>query len=132
MEFDWMGHSSISLCWYSWNDKVSSWCATRLGYPLNDIELQSAHLYACFEEATLEYSNQVNQFAIRDNMLQLQGANGTGVNLTGKPINATLGRLMALSKNYGTEAGSGGYNSSIPNVFVNLIIWGMILVYYFI
>ena len=90
-------------------DKVASWCATRLGYPLNDIELQSSHLYACFEEATLEYSNQVNQFAIRDNMLQLQGANGTGVNLTGKPLNPSLSRLIALSKNYGTEAGSGGY-----------------------
>ena len=55
-------------------DKVAEWCATRLGYPLNDIELQSSHFYACFEEATLEYSNQVTQFAIRDNMLQLQGS----------------------------------------------------------
>jgi hypothetical protein len=90
-------------------DKVASWCATRLGYPLNDIELQATHFYACFEEATLEYSNQVNQFAIRDNMLQLQGANGTNVNLTGKPINPSLGRLISISKNYGTEAGSGGY-----------------------
>ena len=90
-------------------DKVASWCTTRLGYPLNDIELQASHLYACFEEATLEYSNQVNQFAIRDNMLQLQGANGTGVNLTGKPLNPSLSRLIALSKNYGSEAGSGGY-----------------------
>jgi hypothetical protein len=90
-------------------DKVASWCATRLGYPLNDIELQATHFYACFEEATLEYSNQVNQFAIRDNMLQLQGANGTNINLTGKPINPSLGRLISISKNYGTEAGSGGY-----------------------
>ena len=85
-------------------DKVASWCATRLGYPLNHIELQSSHLYACFEEATLEYSNQVNQFAIRDKMLQLQGANGTGVNLTGKPLNPSLSRLIALSKNYLKES----------------------------
>jgi len=89
-------------------DKVSSWCATRLGYPLNDIELQSIHLYACFEESVLEYSNQVNQFSIRDNMFLLQGA-PTGSNLTGKAINSTLSRLIQISKNYGTEAGSGGY-----------------------
>ena len=89
-------------------DKVSSWCATRLGYPLNDIELQSIHLYACFEESVLEYSNQVNQFSIRDNMFLLQGV-PTGSNLTGKSINPTLSRLIQISKNYGTEAGSGGY-----------------------
>ena len=89
-------------------DKVSSWCATRLGYPLNDIELQSIHLYACFEESVLEYSNQVNQFSIRDNMFLLQGV-PTGSNLTGKSVNTTLSRLIQISKNYGTEAGSGGY-----------------------
>ena len=88
-------------------DKVSEWCAIRLGYPLNDIELQEGHLYACFEEAVLEYSNQVNQYSIRDNMLLLQGA-PTGSNLTGKPINSTLDRLISIAKNYGTEAGSGG------------------------
>ena len=88
-------------------DKVSEWCAIRLGYPINDIELQDGHLYACFEEAVLEYSNQVNQYSIRDNMLLLQGA-PTGSNLTGKPINSTLDRLISIAKNYGTEAGSGG------------------------
>ena len=89
-------------------DKVASWCATRLGYGLNDIELQAIHFYACFEEAVLEYSNQVNQFSIRDNMLILQGAS-TSNNLTAKPINTTLDRIISISKNYGTEAGSGGY-----------------------
>jgi len=89
-------------------DKVAHWCASRLGYPFNDIELQDIHFYTCFEEAVLEYSNQVNQFAIRDNMFLLQGA-PIGTNLTGKAINPTLNRLVTVSKNYGTEAGSGGY-----------------------
>lgn len=89
-------------------DKVAEWCATRLGYPLSDVELQDIHFYTCFEEATLEYSNQVNQFSIRDNLFLLQGS-PTGTSLTGKPINTNLNRLIAVSKNYGTEAGSGGY-----------------------
>jgi len=89
-------------------DKVAAWCAGRLGYPINDVELQAVHFYACFEEASLEYSNQVNQFSIRDNMFQLQGS-PTGGNLTGKPVNTNLGRLIGIAKNYGTEAGSGGY-----------------------
>jgi len=92
----------------SHSDKVANFCAIRLGYPLNDVELQATHLYNCFEEATLEYSNQVNQFAIRDNMFQLQGS-PTGTNLTAKPVNTTLNRLISIAKNYGTEAGSGGY-----------------------
>ena len=89
-------------------DKVAAWCGTRLGWPLSDIELQAKHFYACFEEATLEYSNQLNQYAIRDNLFNLQGTK-TGTNLTGKPVNPTLDRLINISKNYGTEAGSGGY-----------------------
>jgi len=88
-------------------DQVAKWCATRLGYPFNDIELQDIHFYTCFEEAVLEYSNQVNQFQIRDNLFLLQGASTVG-NLTGTAINPTLNRLVTISKNYGTEAGSGG------------------------
>jgi hypothetical protein len=44
----------------------------------------------------------------RDNMLLLQGS-PTGSNLTGKPITTTLDRVIGIAKNYGTEAGSGGY-----------------------
>jgi hypothetical protein len=43
-------------------------------------------------------------------MFQLQGS-PTGGNLTGKPVNTNLGRLIGIAKNYGTEAGSGGYLS---------------------
>ena len=102
------GFFDNDIQFYTDADKVSNWCARRLGYPLSDVELQDIHFYACFEEAVLEYSNQVNQFAIRDNMLLLQGASSTGQNLTGKPINTTLNRVIQIAKNYGTEAGSGG------------------------
>ena len=54
-------------------DKVSSWCAKRLGYPIVDIELQDINFYTCFEEAITEYSSQVNQFNIRENLLNLKG-----------------------------------------------------------
>ena len=35
-------------------DKVANFCATRLGYPLMDVELQSGSFYACFEEYVLK------------------------------------------------------------------------------
>ena len=53
--------------------KFASWCAKRLGYPIMDVELQDQQFYACFEESISEYSAQVNQFNIKDNLLSLQG-----------------------------------------------------------
>lgn len=88
-------------------DKAAKWAATRLGYPIVDVELQPINFYACFEEAVYEYSNQVSQFNIRQNMLNLQGA-PTSSNLAGQLINANLGRLVAIADEYGQEVGVGG------------------------
>jgi len=89
-------------------DKFADWSARRLGYPIVDVEMQSGSFYACFEEAITEYSAQVNQFNIRDNLLHLQGQS-TGSNLSGKKVTPTLGRTIFLSQQYGTEAGAGGF-----------------------
>ena len=48
--------------------KVAHWVATRLGYPIQNVELVDASLFACFEEAVSEYGAQVNQFNIRNNL----------------------------------------------------------------
>ena len=90
-------------------DKFADWAARRLGYPIMAIELQSGSFYACFEESVTEYSAQVNQFNIKDNLLTLQGrATGSNNNLTHKRVTPTMGRTISLSKQYGTEAGVGG------------------------
>ena len=89
-------------------DKVAHFCATRLGYPLMDVELQSGSFYACFEEAVTTYGNEVFQYKIRENYLSLEGAS-TGSSLNNKLIEPTLNRVIQISKNYGTEAEVGGY-----------------------
>ena len=90
-------------------DKFADWSARRLGYPIMAIELQSGSFYACFEESVTEYSAQVNQFNIKDNLLTLQGrATGSSNSLTHKRVTPTMGRTVFLSKQYGTEAGVGG------------------------
>jgi len=99
-EFSGSGNHSV--------DRFADWAGRRLGYPIVDIEMQSGSFYACFEEAITEYSSQVNQFNIRDNLLHLQGQS-TGSNLSGKRVTPTLGRTVFLSQQYGTEAGVGGY-----------------------
>ena len=55
------------------SDKVATWCAQRLGYPLVDIELQPINFYSCFEEAVSEYGAQVYNFQIIDNLGKLVG-----------------------------------------------------------
>jgi hypothetical protein len=98
-------------------DKVAHFCATRLGYPLMDVELQSGSFYACFEEAVTTYGNEVFQYKIRENYLSLEGGE-TGSSVNNKVIDATLNRTIQISKNYGTEAGVGGnvtrYSGSLP------------------
>ena len=85
----------------------ATWCARRLGYPIASIELQDTQFYACLEESVTEYSAQVNQFNIKDNLLSLTGQS-TGSNLTHKRVTPNLGRNVFLSEAYGTEAGVGG------------------------
>ncbi len=87
--------------------KFATWCARRLGYPIMSVELQDTQFYACFEESISEYSAQVNQFNIKDNLLTMQGQ-PTGSNVTHKKITPTFGRTITLAKQYGTEVGVGG------------------------
>jgi len=87
--------------------QVATWCARRLGYPIVDIELQDTQFYACFEESISEYSAQVNQFNIRDNLLHLKGQS-TSSSFTHKRVKSTLSENIFISEEYGQEAQVGG------------------------
>tara|TARA_R110001632_G_scaffold121319_6_gene234026 strand:- start:595 stop:1749 length:1155 start_codon:yes stop_codon:yes gene_type:complete len=87
--------------------KTAKWCAKRMGYPIVDIELNEESFFACFEEAVSEYGAQINFMNIKDNLLQLRGAN-QDVELSGKSITPSLDGIVELSQQYGTEAGVGG------------------------
>jgi hypothetical protein len=93
-------------------DKFADWAAKRLGYPIVAVELQESQFYTCYEEAITEYSAQINQFNIKDNMLSLQGqetgSGATKTNLTHRKVTPTIGRNIQLAEQYGTEAGVGG------------------------
>ena len=100
--------------------KVALWCARRLGYPIQNVELVDENMYACFEEATAEYGSQVNQFNIRNNLDTLKG-NPTGQNYSGKLVEGTnLANLIAISDGYGTLAGAGG-NTDVKKGYVDLV-----------
>ena len=87
--------------------QVATWCAKRLGYPIMDVELQDTQFYACLEESISEYSAQVNQFNIRDNLFHLKGQ-ATSSNFTHKRVKPTLSENIFISEEYGSEAQVGG------------------------
>ena len=88
-------------------DKVSDFCAKRLGYPLVDIELQDVNFYACFEEATNEYGSQVYNFQIINNFHTLEGTT-TGSDFNNQLISPNLGGTINISDQYGNETYGGG------------------------
>tara|TARA_Y100000592_G_scaffold91432_1_gene151600 strand:- start:323 stop:1480 length:1158 start_codon:yes stop_codon:yes gene_type:complete len=96
------------------SDKVASWCAQRLGYPIIDIELQDVNFYTCFEEAVNEYGKQLYDFQIINNFGTLEG-NSTGSNFNNQLITPNLGGTINLSEQYGSEVDGGGGNYEILN-----------------
>ena len=87
--------------------KFATWAARRMGYPIMEIELQDLQFYTCFEESITEYSAQVNQFNIRENLLSLRGQ-ATGSSVTHKNVTPNLAGNIRIAEQYGTEAGVGG------------------------
>jgi hypothetical protein len=88
-------------------DRFANWAAKRLGYPIMAIELQDSQFYTCFEESITEYSAQVNQFNIRENLLSLRG-HATGSNVTHKRVTPNFADTIRIAEQYGTEAEVGG------------------------
>ena len=100
--------------------KVANWCAKRLGYPIQNVELVDESLFACFEEATSEYAAQVNQYNIRNNLDTLKGT-PTGSNYSGKLVQGSnLADIIGISDAYGTLAGVGG-NTDVKRGSIDLV-----------
>lgn len=97
----------------SHSDSFAQYAAQHLGYPIMDVELRDINFYTAFEAAIMEYSNQVNQVNIVNNLMSTLGIQ-TGSNFlssngfTGQVVGNSFGYVSKLSKAYGTEADSGG------------------------
>jgi hypothetical protein len=88
-------------------NKVANFCALRLGYPIENVELQDINFWAGFEEAVTIYGNELYAFQTRDNYLSLEGA-PTSVDVNDDVITPTFSTIVRLSQQYGEEAGVGG------------------------
>ena len=101
--------------------KTAVWVAKRLGYPIVNIELDNEQIWACFEESVSEYSAQVNQFNIRNNIDILRGQPKAKYNNLSQTLvdGSFLPTAVRMSQQYGTLAGVGG-NTAIKKAYVNL------------
>ena len=94
-------------------DKVAKFCALRLGYPLENIELQDLNFWTAFEEATTVYGNELYAYKQREDYLSLEGSsnsysNALNIDFSASLITPNMGPIIRLSEQYGTEAGVGG------------------------
>jgi len=98
-------------------DRVTKFCAYRLGYPIMDVELQDVNFYSAFEMAVTTYGNELYAFQVRDNLLNVIGS-PTSSNLNHAITIPSMANIIRISQQYGSEAGVGGnitwYSGSIP------------------
>jgi hypothetical protein len=103
--------------------KTATWVAKRLGYPIINIELDNEQIFTCFEESVSEYSAQVNQFNLRNNLDILKGQpKSNNQNFSQTLVDGSfLPTAFRMSQQYGTLAGVGG-NVNIKKAYINLSI----------
>ena len=101
--------------------RTSVWVAKRLGHPIVNIELDNPQIWACFEESVSEYSAQINQFNIRNNIDILRGQpKGRTANFSQTLVDGSfLPTAVRMSQQYGTLAGVGG-STSIKKAYINI------------
>ena len=85
----------------------------KLGDDILSVELTKKQIWACFEEASLEYSKQINEMQIKSEMTNLLGM-PTGSNMTNKYPMRTLEYMQRQAEPYASLAGVGGsYDSTL-------------------
>jgi len=102
-------------------NKVTNFCARRLGWPIENVELQDIQFWAAFEQAVTVYGNELYAYKQREDYLSLEGAEGfsyaAGANFSETLVTPNMGAIVRLSQQYGEEAGVGGnvnyYSGSI-------------------
>lgn len=92
--------------------KVTKFCATRLGYPIENVELASGSFFTAFEQAITVYGNELYAYKQREDYLSLEGSDNSysdsSTDLNNSVVTPNMGNVIKLSEQYGTEAGVGG------------------------
>ena len=92
---------------------ICKYVARKLGHPIMQLEFGSGSMYACFEEAVSEYSQQINHYNTKNWMWDHYGNTATGSKLgevgshQAETPNGGMS-LFTLSEQYGQAVNVGG------------------------
>ena len=108
---------SVNMCKY---------VARKLGHPVMQLEFNSGSIYATFEEAVSEYSQQINHYNMKNWMWEHYGNStritGSDMSETGthEPETPNMGLSVTLSEQYGQAVNVGG-NVTLHSGSVTLV-----------
>tara|TARA_B100000945_G_scaffold309221_1_gene299840 strand:- start:460 stop:1644 length:1185 start_codon:yes stop_codon:yes gene_type:complete len=93
--------------------QVCKYVASKLGHPVMQLEFNSGSMYACFEEAVSEYSQQINHYNTKNWMWEHYGNTSTGSNFNSTGSHQAESpnggmSLFTLSEQYGQAVNVGG------------------------
>lgn len=99
-------------------DKMVVFVKRKLGDDILSVELTKKQIWACFEEATFEYSRLINEMQIKSELTNMLGM-PTGSNMTNKYPMRTLEYMQRQAEPYASLAGVGGsYDKTLG--YINL------------
>jgi len=93
---------------------ICKYVARKLGHPVMQLEFNSGSIYACFEEAVSEYSQQIHHYNTKNWMWEHYGSSnrqsGSSMSSTGshEPEASHMGSTFLLSEQYGEAVNVGG------------------------
>jgi len=91
-------------------NSVTNFCARRLGWPIENVELQDLNFWTAFEMAVTVYGNELYAYLVRENLVNFEGMSLDEAPATfqNASITPNYSNIIRVSEQYGAEAGTGG------------------------
>lgn len=77
--------------------------AKKLGFPVHKIEITLEQIYACIEEALIEYTQILNDYKVKEDYFNVLGTKKDN-NISNKFIPPNINYAIEISKDYGLQA----------------------------
>jgi hypothetical protein len=98
-------------------DAMVTYVKRKLGDDVLSVELTKKEIWACFEEASCEYSRLIHETKIVSELTNVLGAQTGSVNITNKYTQRSLEYLLRMAEPYATNAFVGGSENAIFGYF---------------
>lgn len=98
-------------------DAMVTYVKRKLGDDVLSVELTKKEIWACFEEASCEYSRLIHETKIVSELTNVLGAPTGSVNITNKYTQRSLEYLLRMAEPYATNAFVGGSENAIFGYF---------------